>query len=85
MVVDLCKSARINEADDGSPSDFDSSNCQAVGTIPPFNEYLNVNTPLQVGGIFIESFDPSMYLWRYMPTMKSFEGCIRNLVHNSKV
>ncbi|CAG7819551.1 unnamed protein product [Allacma fusca] len=85
MVVDLCKSAKINEADDGSPSDFDASNCQAIGNIPPFNEYLNVNTPLQVGGIYIDQFDNNLYLWRHIPTNKNFEGCIRNLVHNSKL
>lgn len=85
MVVDLCKWARVNEADDGSPNVFDSSYCQAEGKIPPFNEYLNVNTPLQIGGIYEDHLDANHYRWKYIPTKKSFDGCIRNLVHNSKI
>ncbi|XP_035701024.1 neural-cadherin isoform X3 [Folsomia candida] len=85
MVVDFCKSARVVEADDGSPSVFDSTYCQAQGQIPPFDEYLNVNTPLQVGGMVVEHLEANHYRWKYLPTTKAFEGCIRNLVHNSKI
>lgn len=85
MVVDLCRTARINEADDGSPTLFDTSYCLVRGRIPPFNEYLNVNTPLQIGGIHADSFDPGLFRWRYVPTPKHFDGCIRNLIHNSKL
>ena len=85
FVADLCKSADISELEDGSMPEFDSSNCQASGTIPPFNEFLNVNTPLQLGGLFIEQFTPTQYNWQAMPTGKSFDGCIKNLVHNSKL
>jgi hypothetical protein len=85
MVVDFCKSARVVEPDDGSPSIFDSSYCQAEGQIPKFDEYLNVNTPLQIGGMVVEHLEANHYRWKYIPTTKSFEGCIRNLVHNSKI
>uniref|UniRef100_A0A6P7F1C7 Neural-cadherin-like isoform X3 n=1 Tax=Diabrotica virgifera virgifera TaxID=50390 RepID=A0A6P7F1C7_DIAVI len=85
MVVDYCKSADIAEMEDGSPPEFDDSSCQAQGTIPPFNEYLNVNAPLQLGGLYVEQFDPTHYHWQYMPVGKSFDGCIRNLFHNSKL
>ncbi|XP_057671471.1 neural-cadherin isoform X4 [Diorhabda carinulata] len=85
MVVDYCKSADISEMEDGTPPEFDDSSCQAQGTIPPFNEYLNVNAPLQLGGLYVEQFDPTHYHWQYMPVGKSFDGCIRNLFHNSKL
>lgn len=84
-MVDYCKSADISELEDGTPPEFDDSSCQARGTIPPFNEYLNVNTPLQVGGRFVQEFDPTHYHWQAMPYGKGFDGCIRNLFHNSKV
>uniref|UniRef100_A0A6B2E6C1 Putative cadherin egf lag seven-pass g-type receptor n=1 Tax=Phlebotomus kandelakii TaxID=1109342 RepID=A0A6B2E6C1_9DIPT len=85
MVIDYCKSAEVAEMEDGSPPEFDDSSCQARGIIPPFNEYLNVNAPLQVGGLYREPFDASLYHWHYMPVGKGFDGCIRNLVHNSKL
>ncbi|XP_034669297.1 neural-cadherin isoform X6 [Drosophila subobscura] len=85
MVVDFCKSAEISEMEDGTPPEFDDMSCQARGQIPPFSEYLNVNAPLQVGGLYREQFDQSLYYWHYMPTAKGFDGCIRNLVHNSKL
>ncbi|KAF5298417.1 hypothetical protein FQR65_LT01195 [Abscondita terminalis] len=85
MVVDYCKSAEIAELEDGTPPEFDDSSCQAQGTIPPFNEYLNVNSPLQLGGLYVEQFDPTHYHWQYMPVGKGFDGCIRNLFHNSKL
>ncbi|XP_013133825.1 PREDICTED: neural-cadherin isoform X4 [Papilio polytes] len=85
MVVDFCKSADIQEMEDGTPPEFDDSSCQASGTIPPFNEYLNVNAPLQIGGLYIDHFDPTHYHWQFMPIGKGFDGCIRNLIHNSKL
>ncbi|ETN65565.1 cadherin [Anopheles darlingi] len=85
MVVDNCRSAEVSEMEDGSPPEFDDSSCQARGTIPPFNEYLNVNAPLQIGGFYREQFDPTHYRWNYMPMGKGFDGCIKNLVHNSKL
>lgn len=84
-MVDFCKSAEVVELEDGSPPEFDDSSCQSRGTVPPFNEYLNVNSPLQVGGLFMEQFDPTFYRWQYMPVGKGFDGCIRNIIHNSKV
>lgn len=85
MVVDYCKSADVSEMEDGSPPEFDDFSCQARGIIPPFNEYLNVNSPLQIGGLYREQFDPTHYHWNYMPMGKGFDGCIRNIVHNSKL
>ena len=55
------------------------------GKVPPFNEFLNVNTPLQIGGMAAEQFEPQQYRWSYTPVGKPFDGCIRNIVHNSKL
>ncbi|KAL5279010.1 hmr-1.2 family protein [Megaselia abdita] len=85
LVVDYCKSAEVSEMEDGSGPEFDSSSCQARGQIPPFNEYLNVNAPLQIGGLYREQFDQKLYNWNYSPSAKGFDGCIRNLIHNSRL
>ena len=85
MVVDFCTSASVVEQEDGSPTSFDDSTCQVTGQIPPFNEYLNVNTPLQIGGMAVEQFDPSQYRWSHTPAGKPFDGCIRNVIHISKL
>jgi len=85
MVVDFCKAAVVMEHEDGTPTEFDDSGCQVEGKVPPFNEYLNVNTPLQIGGMAAEQFDPQQYRWSHTPLGKPFDGCIRNVVHNSKL
>lgn len=33
----------------------------------------------------MEHLEANHYRWKYLPTTKAFEGCIRNLVHNSKI
>ncbi|XP_070157595.1 neural-cadherin isoform X1 [Polyergus mexicanus] len=85
LIIDYCKSADISELEDGSPPEFNDTSCQATGTVPPFNEYLNVNAPLQIGGLYVEQFDPQHYKWKHMPVGKGFDGCIKNLFHNSKL
>nr|CAD7600003.1 unnamed protein product [Timema genevievae] len=67
LVSDFCQSADVVDKEDGSPPEFDDTSCQVHGTMPPFNEYLNVNTPLQIGGLHLEQFDPNMYHWQFMP------------------
>ncbi|XP_066596420.1 LOW QUALITY PROTEIN: neural-cadherin-like [Prorops nasuta] len=85
LIIDYCKSADISEPEDGTLPQFNDTDCQATGTIPPFNEYLNVNAPLQIGGLYVEQFDPTNYKWKHMPVGKGFDGCIKNLFHNSKL
>ncbi|GLH00437.1 Neural-cadherin [Gryllus bimaculatus] len=85
LVVDFCKSADISELEDGSPPEFDDESCQSSGTVPPFNEYLNVNAPLQLGGLYVEPFDQTHFHWHTMPNGKGFDGCIKNVFHNSKL
>uniref|UniRef100_A0A6E8VYJ9 Cadherin n=2 Tax=Anopheles coluzzii TaxID=1518534 RepID=A0A6E8VYJ9_ANOCL len=82
MVVDFCKTAEITEADDGNLVEFVDHTCQALGKVPQFNEYLNLNTPLQIGGVFRDKFDYTYSRWQYMPVGVGFEGCIREFKHN---
>ncbi|XP_065357962.1 putative neural-cadherin 2 isoform X1 [Calliphora vicina] len=84
LVVDFCRSADIYEMEDGSIPEFDDSSCQAQGIIPPFSETLNLNTPLQLGGLYRQHFDQTLFHWQYAFTSKGFDGCIRNVVHNSE-
>ncbi|XP_066902324.1 neural-cadherin isoform X6 [Halyomorpha halys] len=85
LIVDSCRSAEISELEDGTPPEFDGSSCMAEGDIPPFAEYLNVNAPLQVGGRYVIEFDPTRYHWVAVPYGKGFDGCIKNIFHNSKL
>ena len=85
MVLDLCRYATIYEPEDGTASVFNTSACEVKGVIPPFNEYLDVSSPLQIGGVSHTSLDPSQFRWDHLPHGKGFSGCIRNFVHNSKV
>ncbi|XP_049790107.1 neural-cadherin-like [Schistocerca nitens] len=85
LVVDYCKSAVMAETEDDAIPRFDDSSCKVQGKVPLFNEYLNVNTPLQIGGLHIELFQPQQYNWNYMPTLTGFSGCIRNVFYNGQI
>ena len=85
MVLDLCRHAPVHEPEDGSAVNFNTSSCEVKGVIPPFNEYLDVNSPLQIGGMSHASLDPAQFRWDHLPHGKGFNGCIRNVVHNSKI
>ncbi|XP_035781928.1 neural-cadherin-like isoform X3 [Anopheles albimanus] len=82
MVVDFCKTAEISEADDGKLVEFVDHTCQAIGRVPQFNEYLNLNTPLQIGGLYRDKFDYTFNRWQHLPSGVGFEGCIREFKHN---
>ncbi|XP_018016523.1 neural-cadherin isoform X4 [Hyalella azteca] len=83
--VDHCLGAEVTEPEDGSDPIFDSSGCQATGAVPRFNEYLNVNAPLQLGGLAHEQPDSAAYGWSHVPHGRPFMGCIRNLMVNSEL
>ncbi|KAB7494699.1 Neural-cadherin [Armadillidium nasatum] len=86
MDVDHCIEAEVSEPEDGNDPIFDSSECQAKGNIPPFNEYLNVNSPLQLGGLAHKLPDSVAYNWQYVPQQSQFfQGCIRNFIVNSEI
>lgn len=84
MVVDFCRTAIVAELEDGTAPEFDDNACQARGQIPPFAETLNLNQPLQLGGLYRQHFDQTLYNWQYAFSSKGFDGCIRNVVHNSE-
>ncbi|XP_043069622.1 putative neural-cadherin 2 isoform X1 [Drosophila bipectinata] len=84
MVVDFCRTAVVSELEDGTPPEFDDNACQARGQIPPFAESLNLNQPLQLGGLYRQHFDQTLYNWQYAFSSKGFDGCIRNVIHNSE-
>ncbi|RWS30382.1 Neural-cadherin-like protein, partial [Leptotrombidium deliense] len=84
LMVDNCQGA---EMDDRDPPRIDRSRCENGTQIPPFNEYLNVNGPLQLGGVVpLPKNELSLDLyfgWRYTHTKTGFVGCIKNFIHNS--
>ncbi|XP_011307497.1 DE-cadherin [Fopius arisanus] len=48
------------------------------------NEFLNVNSPLQIGGTFTDLKEMArLFGWAYNPVGKGFSGCIRNMTINS--
>lgn len=82
MMVDNCRDAKFEE-DTERPS-ANRSMCEQRANIKQFNEFLNVNSPLQLGGIFNRDISGHFPNWRNKHTRKGFKGCIRNLVHNSR-
>lgn len=83
MVVDFCKYADIDDREaTGGPPKFDRARCEARGVTPPFNEYLNLNSPLQLGGV---AHGKLSFPWNHEHGRNGFHGCIRNLIHNSVV
>ncbi|XP_068232681.1 neural-cadherin-like isoform X1 [Palaemon carinicauda] len=83
LALDQCTEANIAESRGSAKSNGDFSTCHAHGTLPPFNEYLNVHSPLQVGGLAHETFFTTLYGKDHVPLGKPFQGCIGNLMMNS--
>ena len=87
ILVDNCVGIPFNDED---LMRVDRSRCENITQIVGFNEFLNVNSPLQVGGVYQKSttaagtspvFANANYF--HLPTKQGFNGCIRNLIHNS--
>lgn len=63
--------------------------CQVIQFI--FKKFLNSESlcdyisHLLFSDRYVEDFDPTHYHWQSMPYGKGFDGCIRNIFHNSKV
>lgn len=83
MLLDLCNST--SELESETVSSFNDSVCEVKGVIPPVNKYLDVNSPLQLGGMSHPSLDPSQFGWGHYPHGEGFNGSIRNVMHNGKV
>ncbi|XP_071958951.1 neural-cadherin-like [Antedon mediterranea] len=75
MIVDHCSTATVTN------DDIDSTNCKVTSTITGTSTLLNVNTPLQIGGVDQNSG------WKYPITFvaSGFDGCIRNLIQDGKL
>ncbi|XP_054009965.1 DE-cadherin isoform X1 [Hylaeus anthracinus] len=59
------------------------SACMSLTAPQGSNEFLNVNSPIQVGGSMINFAQLASQLkWDFTPTNKGFVGCIRNITFN---
>ena len=82
-MVDGCKKATIVESEHTQHSTEDRRACEVQGATPGENKYLNLNTPLQLGGIADSSIGA---LQMALPAeVFGFNGCIKNLIHNGEV
>ena len=79
LMVDNCIGAHIDEEID--PPKIDRSRCENISRIVGFNEYLNVNSPLQLGGVLHKPVE-NHYDWHHLPKKQGFNGCIKNFIHN---
>ncbi|XP_066976565.1 neural-cadherin-like isoform X1 [Macrobrachium rosenbergii] len=83
--LDYCMDVKLSETESNMEEAADFSVCQSRGRLPPFNEYLNINTPLQVGGLAHTTFFKTMFRNNNnVPAGKPFQGCIKNLIMNSQ-
>lgn len=82
MMVDNCREARFEE-DTEKPS-ANRSNCEQKAMIKQYSEFLNVNSPLQLGGVFHREVHQFFSNWKHKHTREGFRGCIRNLIHNTR-
>ena len=63
-----------------------TSACMSLQAPAGTNEFLNVNSPLQIGGAVTNLVELSTKLgWNHKPTDKGFVGCIRNMTINGNV
>uniref|UniRef100_T1PGQ5 Cadherin n=1 Tax=Musca domestica TaxID=7370 RepID=T1PGQ5_MUSDO len=59
------------------------STCMSLGAPQGPNEFLNVNSPLQLGGTPVDLVNLGHQLnWTYIPGQQGFFGCIKNLTIN---
>ncbi|XP_053349522.1 neural-cadherin [Clarias gariepinus] len=82
LIVDHCSGAIVNEGEGLGEDIFetDQSGCKVSGHTPGTERFLNVNQPLQLGGV------KDTYPLRQTHTnYKGFVGCIRNLVVDTQV
>lgn len=79
-MVDHCKVAGMVESEGSQPSTEDRRACEAVSETPGENKYINVNTPLQLGG----RLNPKAKFPQNV-IKDGFNGCIKNLIHDGRV
>ncbi|XP_049789535.1 neural-cadherin-like [Schistocerca nitens] len=85
LILDYCKSADVVELQDMKTSLFNGTSCLVKAKTSKFSERLNLNGPLQIGGIYWEEIPPEIYKWNASPNAIGFEGCIRNFYSNGQI
>uniref|UniRef100_W5L865 Si:dkey-22o22.2 n=1 Tax=Astyanax mexicanus TaxID=7994 RepID=W5L865_ASTMX len=82
LILDHCSGAMVNEVEGLGVEVFetDQSVCKVSADTPGSERFLNVDQPLQLGGV--KETHP---LRRTHPHYKGFVGCIRNLVVDSQM
>ncbi|XP_041961666.1 neural-cadherin [Alosa sapidissima] len=82
LILDHCSGAAVNEVEGLGVEmlEMDQSACKTSAETPGSQRFLNVNQPLQVGGV--KETHPHR---RTHPHYKGFVGCLRNLVVDSQV
>lgn len=82
LLVDNCQGANF----DDETLRVNRSKCENETTLPGYNEFLNVNNPLELGGTSQRNNKNEFnahYKWKYHATSVGFNGCIKNLIFNS--
>ena len=77
-MVDHCSASQVTEQINGTDSDRKA--CEATGSTPREPVFLDVSTPLQLGGRYISGSNGPTGI-----TNNEFNGCIRNVWHNGMV
>ena len=80
MVVDRCESAVIEENENTQSSSEDRRPCESEQMTPGPNKYVNVHTPLQLGGRAKKDLTYPRNVQD-----QGFTGCIKNVIHNGEV
>ncbi len=80
MVVDDCRAATVEENEYDQSLSEDRAPCEIQRLTPGENKYINVNTPLQLGG----RSNPDIPFPSEVTT-QGFDGCIKNLIHDGLV
>ena len=80
MMVDDCSTAVRHENENDQTSMEDRAPCEIEKQTPGANKYININTPLQLGGRSNSDITfPDNVL------QEGLNGCIKNLMHNGEV
>ncbi|XP_039592498.1 neural-cadherin [Polypterus senegalus] len=82
LILDQCSGVTLNELEETRTDILQPGLiiCKAAGVTPGKERFLNVNQPLQLGGL-----KQSVLFQRSMLQFKGFTGCIGNLVVDNKV
>ena len=77
MVVDHCQVAKINETINSTEEERQA--CESMATVVGTDQFLTLNTPLELGGRSESITYPSSLV------DTSFKGCMKNLWVNGQV